>query len=351
MFIQFDSLWPLCNSSAIMPEIEKIILIIKHGALGDFIQSTGIFKALRQKHINEKIVLLTSSPYGAMARQCKFFDEVWLDDRAKLWQLQQSWRVIKIFRNHAKKYCFKRVYDLQCSGRTNLYFKLLRKPKPEWVGTATGCSHPRAFPKGMYHALENHRRHLQTSVGMRMNLMPDISWLTADISPLRLPKRFIVLIPGCSEKHSEKRWSVTGYATLIEWLWQNKIASVLTGGPTDKTMIEAIKQKLPHQEMIIDLTGMSPMPVMAALSRQAIMVLGSDTGPMHLAAATGCVALVLFSKLGHAAKLCHPVGEHVTILECGSLATLPVQAVIEQLTSINNSIFSAVACVEGEVVE
>src|SRR3546814_1600749 len=36
---------------------------------------------------------------------------------------------------------FERVYDLQRSDRSGSYFRLLPRPKPEWVGVVPGCSH------------------------------------------------------------------------------------------------------------------------------------------------------------------------------------------------------------------
>ena len=39
------------------------ILIIKHGAFGDLIQSDGIFRTIKNKYPSSNLVLLTSSTY------------------------------------------------------------------------------------------------------------------------------------------------------------------------------------------------------------------------------------------------------------------------------------------------
>ena len=36
------------------------VLVIKHGALGDFVLATGPFAAIRQAHIRDTVVLLTT---------------------------------------------------------------------------------------------------------------------------------------------------------------------------------------------------------------------------------------------------------------------------------------------------
>ncbi|HBA43779.1 MAG TPA: ADP-heptose--LPS heptosyltransferase, partial [Alphaproteobacteria bacterium] len=53
------------------------ILVIKLGALGDFVLATGPFAAIRQHHADAEITLLTTPPFAAMARQTGFFDHVW----------------------------------------------------------------------------------------------------------------------------------------------------------------------------------------------------------------------------------------------------------------------------------
>ena len=43
------------------------VLIIKLGALGDFIQATGAFADLRAHEANAEITLLTTSPFADLA--------------------------------------------------------------------------------------------------------------------------------------------------------------------------------------------------------------------------------------------------------------------------------------------
>ena len=59
-----------------MSSDKKNILIIKHGALGDFILSFGPFKAIRNYHSNSNIVLLTSRDFKGFAEESDYFNEV-----------------------------------------------------------------------------------------------------------------------------------------------------------------------------------------------------------------------------------------------------------------------------------
>ena len=57
------------------------ILVIKHGALGDFILSFGPFLSIRKNHLNDHVVLLTGSKFKQFAEDSNLFNEVIIDDR------------------------------------------------------------------------------------------------------------------------------------------------------------------------------------------------------------------------------------------------------------------------------
>ncbi|MEJ0067903.1 MAG: glycosyltransferase family 9 protein [Pseudomonadota bacterium] len=76
----------------------------------------------------------------------------------------------------------------------------------------------------------------------------------------------------------------------------------------------------------IDLTGQTRLGELTALARRAALAIGNDTGPMHLMAAVGCRAVVLFSDASDPA-LCAPRGIRVTALRRPNLADLPPEDV------------------------
>ena len=57
----------------------EAILVIRLGALGDFVLSSGPFQAIRAFHPDAHIVLLTTAPYEELARAGGWFDEIWLE--------------------------------------------------------------------------------------------------------------------------------------------------------------------------------------------------------------------------------------------------------------------------------
>jgi ADP-heptose:LPS heptosyltransferase len=313
--------------------LQQRILVIKHGALGDFILAMNAFKAIRQAHQGARIVLLTSSPFETLAQQTGYFDAVWVDNRAKWYRVLTSLKIRRLLNGGPAQKSFHRIYDLQGSTRTATYYAQLKRPRPEWVGAVSNCSHPRPHSPGLYHVQDSQQQHLATA-GVNMSLRPDLDWLTANIDSLNLPNRFVCMIPGCSFKHTVKRWAAAGYAKLIDALAQQGIHSVLTGAGSDKVIIDDIIAHVTVKSACMNLCDASPFAVLAELARRAELTVGSDTGPMHIAAATGSPVLILFSNKSKPARLCAPKGEHVNILEADDLRQLAAGVVQKRCEAI-----------------
>ena len=57
------------------------VLVIKLGALGDFVQALGPFAAIRRHHADARVTLLTTAPYEELAKALGFFDDIWTSGR------------------------------------------------------------------------------------------------------------------------------------------------------------------------------------------------------------------------------------------------------------------------------
>lgn len=307
--------------------MNEYILVIKHGALGDFIIATCAFSAIRDYHPYAHIVLLTTEPYRDLAEQSGYFNEVWVDSRPKLWKIKSVSRVLHMLRGGDDNYRFKRVYDLQSSDRTAWYYRLMGWSKPQWVGKAKGCSHPRLIPDNQLHVYDIFSDHLKR-IGFPGVPLPNVDWLDDSIEQFNLPERFIILIPGASAKRPKKRWTVEGYAALIKHYSAKGFSSVVIGGMAEKEFAASIETMCLDDEMI-NLVGKTSFGMIAALARKALGAVGSDTGPMHIVAAAGCPAFVLFSGDSDP-KLHGPRSEKWTFVQVDDLNTLNSERVISK---------------------
>ncbi len=298
------------------------IIVIKLGALGDFVQAFGPFAAIRRHHAAQRIILLTTAPFLSLAEASGYFDEIHSDGRPEWWRLDQLLRLRKWLREIGP--C--RVYDLQTSGRSSRYLALFESPKPEWSGIAPGCSHPHANPaRDAMHTVDRQAEQL-AAAGVNMISDSDMSWLAADTARFDLPANAVLLAPGGAAHRPEKRWP--HYAALANALLARDLAPVVIGTREEQDVTAAICAACPQT---IDLTGRTSLLEIAGLAQHALGAVGNDTGPMHLIAATGCPSLVLYSSASDPA-LCGQRGAAVQILRREDLAMLSVEEVEAQLT-------------------
>jgi ADP-heptose:LPS heptosyltransferase len=301
------------------------ILIIRHGALGDFIQSLGPIHAIRQRHPSDRITLLTTPPFAALAEACPDIDRVWLDDRPGILQIS-SWRQL---RQRLRAGNFAWVYDLQTSDRSSFYYRFFADPKPNWSGIASGASHPHDNPgRNFLHTVDRQREQL-AAAGIDDVPPTNLDWLDADIGRFGLPGRYALLIPGGSAHRHEKRWPISGYAELAARLATEGILPVILGGPDEAALAAGFSGE------VTDLTGQTSFADIAGLARGAVCAVGNDTGPSHIIAAAGCPILVLFSDASDPA-LCAPRGARVDILRHPSLADLDAGRVWQAVQTLVN---------------
>ena len=302
------------------------ILVIKLGALGDFALAMGPFAAIRRHHVGARITLLTIPSLVELAQACGYFDEVWSDSRPNAIDVC-GWLALA---RRLKGGAFDRVYDLQTSDRSSLYFRLMSPPfgkSPEWSGIARGASHRHGNPRRDFlHTIERQKEQLALA-GIAAVPLPDLSWARADIGRFDLHPPYVLLVPGSAPKRPEKRWPETLFAQLAAQLVTRGLQPVLIGAASERGIIGAICRQVSAAR---DLCGQTSYLDIVGLARGARGALGNDTGPMHLIAATGCRTVSLFSGASDPA-LCAPrgpVADHVIVLRRDNLADLPVTEVL-----------------------
>lgn len=299
------------------------ILVIKHGALGDIVLATGPFAAIRRHHAGDEITLLTTAPYGDWLGRSPYFDRIAIDERPGWWNLAG----LLALRQRLIAGGFARVYDLQTSGRSSRYFQLLLPGRrPQWSGIAWGCSHPDADPdRDRLHTIERQRGQL-AAAGIAEVPPPEISWAAADPARFALAD-FALLVPGGSAHRPEKRWPLAHYQDLARRALGAGLTPVAIGGAAERDLGATLAAAVPG---VRDLTGETSLDELASLARRARWAVGNDTGPMHLVAAAGCRAIVLFSAASDPA-LTAPRGPAVTVLRRAALAGLSADEVMRAL--------------------
>ena len=292
------------------------ILVIKLGALGDFVQAFEPFAAIRAKHPADRVTLLTTAPFAALAERSPWFDRVLVDARPGWWNLPALLRLRRMLQG----YDF--VYDLQTSGRSGRYFRLAGQPP--WSGIARGASHPHA--NRARDQMHNHARQREQLVAAGISEFPaaDLSWLTAG-GPV-LPAPYALLAPGCSPHRPEKRWPTAMFGAVARVLAERGLMPVVVGSGSEGDLAATIRAACPSA---VDLTGQTSLLDLGGVAARAALAVGNDTGPMHLAAIVGCPSIVLFSAASDPALAAPrgPVAGSVTVLREANLADLALERV------------------------
>ena len=302
------------------------ILIIKLGALGDFIQALGPMPDIRRHHAGDRITLLTTPRYAELAAQTRLFDDILIDRRPKALDLE-GWLALRrmLRRGH-----FDRIYDLQTSDRSGIYAWLLRSGRmPEWSGIVWRCSHPHANPqRDRQHTMDRQAEQLLMAGIYPVSLMP---WLPAagSLPPALAGRRFAVLIPGSSPRHLAKRWPANCYGELAKRLKHAGYLPVLVGVHGEADLGRAVCEICPEA---VDLVGHTDVAGLAALVGSAALIVGNDTGATHVAAASANPVTVLFSQASDP-RLCAPRGKLVHVLMESDLADLSVEKVFAACTA------------------
>ena len=299
------------------------ILVIKLGALGDFIISLGAMKAIKNHHPDAHITLLTTKPFVGFAEQSGYFDEIWIDEKPKFYQINK-WLRLKNKLNHAQ---FSRIYDLQNNDRTGIYFKLLDATKPEWVGAAKGASHHYDAPERTAGLPLVGLRLLLENAGLSKINVDRMDWITADTARFNLKSPYALIVAGSAPSRPEKRWPAAQYAALCHALSAQNIQPVLIGTKDEQDITDYIKTNCPD---CINLSAQTSLFDIIALGRNATFAIGNDTGPMHMVAPTGCNTLVLFSRHSNPTRNA-PMGENVQTIQVNDFADLSVQDVLRKI--------------------
>ena len=315
------------------------VLVIKLGAIGEFVLSLPAMKRIRDAHPKADITLLTTPRFEQLARSSRYFNHVEASGEAK--GLGVTWTLSRWI----KRSRFDRVYDLENDQATDAIFRAMWPGAPEWSGVSRGAALRHRNPaRGAMHVLERQADQLREAgiwpdapVEAGSAPPPDLSWILKrspeprPVPGAAKPKPYVLMAPGGSSNPA-KLWPVDRYAALAGVLYNKGFDIVVVGGPEESALARAIQHTARNAR---DLTGRTDFAQIAVLGARAALAIGNDSGPTHLMAAAGAPTIALFSKASES-ELSSPRG-YVAILTAADLKDLPVQQVAETAKVLTHS--------------
>lgn len=285
---------------SVLPEKQpKKILLIKLGVVGDLVIASAFFDSLRNHFTADQVVLLTGRKSFRTIENNPSIDRFLLADDAAIYKggwfsrFQETFRIIKLLR----KENFDLVFVLHRSWFFNLLVFLCGIP--ERVGFARGregfmLTH-RVVPRPNRNERESYLDLLR-KLGVVVKYERSFYYLskTEDgflasflrCHNIRGDERLIGIAPGGGKNVKTnmvtKRWPEKNYVILIRRILVEIPCRVLLfGGPDDREIASRIQAENP---VCLDATDLS-FGEMASVFRGCQLLIGNDSGPLHIASA------------------------------------------------------------------
>jgi len=284
------------------------ILVIRGGAIGDFILTLPALRALRKTFPDAWIEIMGYPAIGEIAHSRYYADSLSRVDAADIAPLFTPEGALP-----ERRLAQLRQFDLAvCFWKDEpgvLSVNLRRAGIPQVL-----CADPFPPAKQKAHAAAHMLEAIAPLVGRGHDPAPRLFLNDADASfgrqflaPLMAqgPAPVLAAHPGSGGKR--KCWPAACFAALMEKAAERRARWLLVCGPADAKACEEVRENLPRVKPVM-VEGLSLLHLAAVLSACDGYV-GNDSGVTHLAAAVGAPTLSIFGPTDPA--VWGPVGENV----------------------------------------
>ncbi len=284
------------------------ILIIKLSAIGDVVHSLPLLEVLRGRFPLARIDWLVEEDASGIVEGHPSIDELLIFPR-KSWlrRFMRKGEFFSVAREAArfirglKSRRYDIVIDLQGLLKSGI-LTFLAKGKRKIAlnngreGSALFVNERVAVPDLEMHALERYlciARHLGVKNPRWSGYIPiyesDKTYIDSLLGRLCLDRPLIAVNPMA--KWETKLWEPNRFASLADLLKEKLAAGVIfTGSGADRDAIGAIQSEMKTEAL--NLAGRTTLKQLAYLYQRCTVVISTDTGPMHIAAAMGSPIVV-----------------------------------------------------------
>ncbi|MGZ4961404.1 MAG: glycosyltransferase family 9 protein [Limisphaerales bacterium] len=295
------------------------ILVIRGGAIGDFILTMPVLSAVRTKFPNARIELLANPSIASLAIEFELADNV--RDLGSL-------PFAPLFAENAK--CSSEIvawlsrFDLIISYAYDPDHRLENNLRRYSPAQCIAAPH-RPDNQSTAHASVQLLEPLRTLIAFPF----DVERWTLNVERSSFSSK-IALHPGSGSP--QKNWPEENWRSLLQHLISSTDDKILLiGGEAEWEILPRLAKLIPQnrQEIALD----CPLIEVANRLKSCRIFIGHDSGITHLAAVLGLDCIVLWGPSNE--QVWRPLGEPVQILRDGeSLGKLPVKTVVEALNNL-----------------
>lgn len=291
-------------------ETREKVLVIRLKSIGDIVFTLPAVNRLRAEFPAAEFHFLVSREHATLLEGFRAVDQVITLDRQKLRRFNPFAMAGEILRlgRRLRTERFSLVVDLQGYGETGLMTWYTGAPK-RW-GTVYRRQRSWAYTQPVLRDPEAHPAQSHLDLLARCGLTP-----THPTNEFALPgtaleeARRIFASHGLRENRpavfvqpftstAEKDWPLEQYLAIAAKLKERGQQVLFSGGPADREALE------PARQQGWPVTAGTPLLVTGGLMKLSNLVLGGDTGVLHLAVALGKRVLMLMTSTGPGS--CYP---------------------------------------------
>lgn len=311
------------------------ILIVKLSALGDVIHTLPSLTTLRRHRPDAEISWLVEDTAAGLIEGHPALDRVRVVPRREWSRLAREgrrWAAARDFLARVREHRRDRydlVIDFQGLAKSGLWVALARAREKAGFGRGLPRNEGawmalnRRIPPGPVerHALDRSLDLLEALGYPRLPLAYDlpedpVAGAEADrlLAGLGIGPGTTFVAVNPMTRWPTKNWEAGRFATVLLGLRAAGVSFVMTGGAGDRGDLDAIEAAWGHGAGSLPrLDGRTSLAVLTAVYRRARVVLSTDTGPMHLAAAVGTPVVALFGPTSP--RRTGPFGPEHTVLQ------------------------------------
>ena len=264
------------------------ILIVKTSSLGDLFHALPTVHLLKQAY-DAEIDWVVNTEYVGLV-EC-------FSDVRKVIPFPRKGLVSDLgsFRAVLQEETYDLVVDLQGLLKSALICRMAKRSKGAKI---LGPSFQREGARLLYSAVVGKKNKNRHAVDENLDLL---RWLKLPMEPVEFPVEFpevnfqcleqhpVVVFAPCS-RHAAKNWPAKRFVELGEQL---NAQIILVGAPDDAEVCTRIENALP-EGAATNLCGNTSLLELGGVLQRADLVVTVDSGPMHMASATGTPCLAIF---------------------------------------------------------
>ena len=281
----------------------KNILVVKLSAIGDVIHALPVSYAIKETYPDAHLTWVVEPPAYDLLTMNPYIDQIIVFEKKKFKSIGGFLGNYGPLKRKIQQRRYDAVLDLQGLFKSAAIARLGQAPVKLGMCNmrelSDKISKPVIGPNANGHIVERYLD-VARAIGCRVDQVR---------FPLEVPEReaeltqrifsqaganmgnpYVVFAIGANWPN--KRWPVESFAELSDWLYERRLIPVLVGGGVvdEQRAAEICAQtEIPP----IDLVGRTNFKQLTYILQNAQLVIGGDTGPVHLSAGVGTKTIML----------------------------------------------------------